>query len=279
MPPEKDATTATTGQDGQQDASQQQQASSADAQTTQDMVSRVEMEKVIGERQSAKDRARKAEEAVTELNKKLTAVPDAKRMEAFTEWETAQAEAAKKKALNEGDADALVETATADLRSQIQAKDTAIERQRNQLKGVLCEQALRKAAEASNAHSPDQVVALLRGRVQMQETPEGGFLPDFRSADSTPMYDGKGERVTDAGTFVSLFLGLPENANLVRSKAAPGSGAQPAGGQTNQDGIPANLEAYNALTPEERQAAAMKMTTEQRNAMLGLGTEKAQGFL
>ena len=121
---------------------------------------------------------------------------------------------------------------------------------------------------------PAQVVGLLRHRVQMEQQPDGTFVPVFRDSNGQAQYDGTGQRVTDADTFVRFYLGQPENANLVRSTAQPGSGARPPGGpaQPSGDSQPKTLEEFLLLPEDQRMEIAAKMPAEQRDKFLRLPT-------
>jgi hypothetical protein len=62
-----------------------------------------------------------------------------------------------------------------------------------------------------------------------------------------------------------------ENAMLMReldlAQAAPSGPARP----DEAGERPRSLEAFNALPPDERRAAALRMTSEERDALLGRG--------
>jgi len=113
-------------------------------------------------------------------------------------------------------------------------------------------------------------VALLRHRVQMVNR-DGRFEPDFIDSDGQPLYDGNGNRVADARSFVQLFLALPENANLIKAGASPGSGAKPGGVTSNPTGKPTSIAEWNALPQEKRDELAEEMTVEDWTRMGALG--------
>lgn len=226
----------------------------ADAQRGDDpageMVSRAELEKVIAQRQAAKTRARKAESRLAELETRLDAEPAPAPDQADREDADARA-----RALGE--------------------QNRKLQRQ---LTNVLRDQGLHAAAAAAGAVNPDQVVALLRPRVQMQEVADGRMRPMVLDDDGLPVADESGEPV-DMPTFVSLFLSLPENANLVRSAVTPGSGARPAGGAPALDGRPRSLEEFNDLPEPRRMQWAMELGPAKLRALLGLSRPGDRGFL
>jgi len=254
-----------TGQTEQQtDDSSQQQSDGDDKsrqQTAEDMVSRAELEKVIGERQANKERARTAEAALAEANAKLEGGPDADDLQAFNEWKAAQDGDAKAKAIADGDVTAIEDGIRAPMQAQLDAKETRIGALEGQLTAILRDSAVLDAALKAGAHTPAQVVALLRPRVKMVEE-AGKYVAQFTDIEGQPMYDGKGDRVADADAFVSLFLSLPENANLIKATATPGSGAKPGGVPPNPTGKPQTLDAWNALSPEQQSELGPQMTLE-----------------
>lgn len=283
--PTQDAPAVDPGQGPQQPGAAPQQPASGgpDGPKPQDpapeTVSRAEMEKVVGERQAAKERARKAEELSTELQKELGTMPLAEELDAFRKWNDDKNARAREKAIKDGDVEAIEKGVREPLQGKLAEKDQVIDRQGAQLKNILCDQALRKAAESANAHNPDQVVSLLRHRVKMEPADNGEFRPQFLAVSGVPACDDNGERITDAEGFVGQYLQLPENANLVKSSAKPGSGAAPAGGQVDPNRIPATLEEFNALPPEKKVEVSQKMTSAQRRDLAGVSKSADPGSL
>ena len=235
---------------------------------TPDTVSRAEMDKVIGERQAAKERARAADAAMAEMQKKLEAMPAPETMEAFTAWKLEQDAKAKTTAIESGDVAALESKIRDPLMKLMEAKDSRNAALKAQLTAILQGNALRSAAAAAGASNPEQVVTLLRGRVKMTETPSGDFQPMYLGEDGTQMYDGAAQPVKDASTFVKLFLAQPGNENLVPAHVTPGSGARPTGGTPNPTGKVQTLEQLAAMTPEQVSDAMASMTPEERRALL-----------
>ena len=272
------------GQEGQQPgaASQQPAAGSSDGgkdKGTPETVSRAELNTVIGERQAAKERARKAEEAIAEMQKKLEAMPAPEVLEQFNTWRADKSAQARDAAIKKGDVEAIEKGIREPLEGQVKALRGRNENLQAQLTSLLRDAALQDAAAQSGAHNPRQVVMLLRDRVRMAEQ-DGRFVPDFRDADGQPLYDGDAKRVTDASSFVRMFLALPDNANLVKAGAQPGSGARPPGGPANPpDGLPKTLADFNALPPEKRQEIAQKMTPDQRREFMGVKVPGKGGFM
>jgi len=263
------------GQPAGQPAGAPQQPPTGDpdgSKPAQDSVSRAELEKVIGERQSAKERARTLEQQLSQVGEQLKAMPDAESLKAFQEWKSQQDEATRQKAIDAGDVSTLERSIREPLVKKVEAQDKTIATLQGQLTGLLRDNDLRAAAAQANAINPSQVVMLLRDRVRMAPDESGQFVPQFFDADGRPLYDGNG-RVADARTFVSMFLGLPENANLVRAGAQPGSGAKPAGGA--QPSLPTSIAELNALSPEQRAEVTSKMKPEDW-ARMGLSGDAAK---
>ncbi len=215
-----------------------------------EMVSRAELEKVIAQRQAAKTRARKAEQQLVELEARIGA----------------------------GEAEASPDEGREDTRAQAQATEDENAQLKRQLTSVLRDQGLRAAAAAAGAVNPDQVVALLRPRVQMTLGEDGRLAPALLDEAGRPIADDDGA-VPDVQTFVGLFLSLPENANLVRAGATPGSGARPAGGASGPDTRPRSLDEFNGLSEERRMQWALELGPEKLRTLLGLGRSQDQGFL
>ena len=246
-----------------------------------DTVSRAELEKVIGERQAAKERSRTVEQQLAELQKNTKLGIDDEQYKVFQEWQTNRSQADKDKAIKTGDVQAIEDGVRKPLQEKLTAKDQRIVRLEGQLTSLLKNQALMVAATAANAVNPDQVVGLLQHRVRIvADAATGQFQPEFLGLDGeSRMYDGNGNPVTTAETFVKMYLGLPDNSNLVKAATAAGSGAKPTGGAADSRISPQTLEAYNALPVEERERIAKGMTPEQMKEFLGIPQPGKGGFL
>ena len=111
----------------------------APAEPARDTVSRAELEKVIRQRQEARQRAREAEAALATLG--------------------------------DGDPDG-----SDGIREQLARK---LRDRETQLAALLRDAQLRAAAAKAGAINPDQVVGLLRSRTRMDERPDGRLAPVF----------------------------------------------------------------------------------------------------
>jgi len=114
------------------------------------------------------------------------------------------------------------------------------------------------------------------------EDVQGQYVPQFVDDEGQPMFNRDGNRVAEPVEFVRLFLARPENANLVKTQMAPGSGAKPPGGpaQPPPDGLPMTLDQFKALSPEDRQAVAHKLTPEQMAKLVGAEKPQAdEGYI
>ncbi len=265
-------------------AAQQPQAGEPDgkqkAPEAQDVVSRAELEKVIGERQSLKERLRASDQRVAELQGDPRLKIEPERIKALDDLEAKQDAAARDKAMKEQDVEAIESRVREPMQKQIDALQTRGQVRNDQITALLKTQALKVAATAANAVIPDQVVGLLQDRVRMvEDAATGQFRPEYFDAENQPMYDGNGQRIADADTFVKAFLALPDNSNLVKANTPPGSGAQPTGGPTNNRGAPTSVEAFNALPEAERAEAAQSMTAEQIDAAAGVVKAGTAGHL
>ena len=263
MPDESDEIAAETQPDAHQDAAPQPGGMKPDEAPVEDagadapaddgrareMVSRAELEKVIAQRQAAKARAREAEQKLAELEGRL----------------------------NGGGADASPGEDREDDATTLTALQDENLQLKRQLTSVLRDQGLRAAASAAGAINPDQVVALLRPKVQMDLAEDGRLAPSFLGEDGRPIADD--EAVPDLQTFVGLFLSLPENANLVKANTTPGSGARPAGRAAEPLTRPRSLEEFNGLPEADRMQWALEMGPERLRTLLGLGRPQDQGFL
>lgn len=244
-------------------------------------VSKADLDDAIGRRQAALDRARTAEADLAEANKKLAEVPSPDELSAYQAWKADADAQERDAAIKKGDVESLEAKIREPLVAQIKAKDEKIASLEGQLTTVLVDAALSTAATDAGAHNPEQVVALLRPRVQMKATETGQYVPQFMDVDGQAAFDANGQRVADAGVFVKLFLALPENANLVTATLSPGSGAQPPGAppQPQQAGMPRTLEEFNALPAEKKAEVARSMTPEQRQAFLGVQQPAKGGYI
>jgi len=251
------------------------------AEGTRDTVSRVELERVIGERQAAKERARLAEERARKLEEDLSRLsqnqPGKDEIEEFRKWKTEAETHAREKAMKTGDVEIIERKARQPLEAQLQSVNQRLTARDEQLARLLRDQALKDAALRANAHNPDQVVALLRHRVKMTEK-DGQFLPEFLDNEGQPVYDAAG-RITDPNVFVQFFLAQPENANLVRSPFQAGSGAKPQGSAASNVPKPRTIDEFNALSPEQRKKASLEMTPQERKAIMGVTYQPGEGFL
>ncbi len=257
MPQEHDDTAAPPGP-VVQDAAAAIDAASAGldephAEPAGDVVPRAELEKVIGERQAAKQRARKAEQQLAAMQ-----TPDA-------DGEAPDGEplAGDVKPVAGEDADAL--------RQKLLARES-------QLAAVLRDQQIRRAAAGAGALNPDQVVGILRSRVVMTEQADGALAATFLDEQGRVLLADDGAPV-DAEAFVERFLADAANANLLSPSSSPGSGARPMGGVVESVGAPSTLAEFHSLPPDQRRAAAMRMSRRQREAMMGVVRPGSDGYL
>ena len=232
-----------------------------------DVVSRAELDKVIRERQLAKQRAREAQAELATLRARLHSTDNA-------------AEPARQDQPAEPAPDgAAVPSKPSDVEAQqLSALTEKLRAREIQLAGVLRDKRLEAAATAAGALNPAQVVSILRPRVQMAASEEGQFFPRILDAGGRPLLDDNGP-VTDVEAFVEAFLREPANANLVKASSSPGSGARPAGGAAHSEPACRTLTSFNALEPEKRRAMALKMSKRQRQAMLGIAAPDRAGYL
>ncbi len=247
------------------DASQQASSGDADAPQTPggETVSRAELNKVVAQRQAAKEKARRLAEEVEALRAQLdggdagggTDAPDAE------------------------DIAAIERRVRQPLEQHLQHLRGHKDALQQRLADLLRDQQLRSAAVRARAINPEQVVALLRDRVRLGETDDGEPALEFLDEAGQPLLDGE-RPVTDANRVVSDFLARPENANLVRPNVIPGSGARQAGGGGSAgEDLPRTRREFLALPSDERQAAAARMTRAQRDAILGRGGRDDGGYL
>ncbi|HUS92092.1 MAG TPA: hypothetical protein VM695_09595 [Phycisphaerae bacterium] len=245
----------------------------------EEAVSRAEFNKVVAQRQATKERLRELTAEVERLLGRLGAVPSDDELNAFRRWQQLQADAGIGPDQQGRDLQAIAGSVRGPLTERIEELRGRKEALERRLTDLLRDQLLRVAAARADAINPEQVIALLRGRVRMTETADGQYAPQFLEAEGRPASDGAGP-VTDAQQFVSVFLSRPENANLVRSTVVPGSGARQAGGAAaTMDFIPRSRAEFLALPPEQRRAVAARMTRPQRDAVLGRGPAAGGGYL
>lgn len=289
-------TSIPSGQDGSpgsepDGASQQSPPAAVDAAGTPDApaapappadktYTKAEYDEVVASRHAAKERARTADEQVAALNQQLGGMPPAEELEAFRTWKSDKAARERDKAIEKGDLEAIEKGIRGPLEEQIAGKDTRITGLESQLTIVLRDQALLKAATAHNAIDPETVVALLRNRVKMEPTDDGRFVPSFLDEQGKALYDGKAQRVTDADTFVKLYLANPKRSYLVRTTVAPDSGAKRHGGGTDAAaGQVTTLDQYKALTPDQQVKALETMTDENLRAIITSGKPPTHNIL
>jgi len=235
-----------------------------------DVISRAEFNKVVGQRQTAKEKVRQLTAQVDQLTARLSRTDEQDEPITLPDGK-ADSQATDLQAIEErlpGPVKAHIE----DLRGR---KETLEKR----LADLLGDQELRVAAARAHAINPDQVVALLRGRVRMIEAADGRFEAHFLTSDGQAALDGD-KPMRDARHFVDTFLALPDNANLVRSTVTPGSGARQAGGaMTHVDPMPQSKAEFLALPPSQRLTVANRMTRQQRDGILGRGSADEGGYL
>jgi hypothetical protein len=245
-----------------------------------EMVCRAEFNKVVGQRQAAKEKVRQLTAELEQLSARLRAAPGQEELDAFQEWkrlrqasdaaEGQPASSSSQQAERQAQAGGSTVLATSDS----SARKDALERR---LMDLLRDQELRAAAVRAHAINPEQVVALLRDRVRMVQTPDGRLEPEFLDPGEPP---AGGQGPQDAQALVGLFLSRAENANLVRSMVTPGSGARQAGGlATHLDFMPRSKAEFLSLPSDQRLAVANRMTRQQRDAILGRTGSDGGGYL
>ncbi len=234
------------------------------------VISRAEFNKVVGQRQTAKEKVRQLTAQVDQLLARLSR-PDEQDEGRTLPDSKADSQATDLQAIEERLPDP-VKAHIEDLRGR---KETL----ENRLADLLADQELRVAAARARAINPDQVVALLRDRVRMIETATGRFEAHFLAHDGQAALDGD-KPIRDAQRFVETFLAMPENTNLVRSTVTPGSGARQAGGaMTHMDPTPQSKAEFLALPPSQRLTVANRMTRQQRDSILGRGSADEGGYI
>jgi len=230
------------------------------AEAAADVVSRAEFNKVVGQRQTAKEKVRNLTAQVDDLLARLG---------------DPAGQAGQAGPGTDQDIENLPEAAKAHIR-ELRGRKEALE---SRLTDLLAERELRAAAVRGHAINPDQVVALLRSRVRMVEASDGRFEARFIDGAGQLAMDGD-EPVRDARRFVEAFLAMPENANLVRSTVLPGSGARQAGAAaTPADPVPLTKAEFLALPPSQRLAVANRMSRRQRDGLLGRTLADGGGYI
>jgi hypothetical protein len=247
-----------------------------------EMVSRAEFNKVVGQRQAAKEKVRQLTAQVDQLLSRL-----GQTSEQQNRLDLQDSRPGRHSAEKEGRADAqaadlqaIQEHLPAPVKAHVEALRGRKEMLEKRLADLLADQELRVAAARANAINPDQVVALLHGRVRMVETAAGRYEAHFTAPDGQTAIDGGSKPIRDARHFVDTFLALPENANLVRSTVIPGSGARQAGGvMTHMDPMPQSKAEFLALPPSQRLTVANRMTRQQRDSILGRSSADEGGYI
>ena len=246
-----------------------------------DVVSRAEFSKVVSQRQAAKEKVRQLTAQVDQLLARLGHMSEQQDRRALQDSKAGRQSAEREKPADGQAADlqAIQEHLPAPVRSHVEALRGRKEMLEKRLADLLADQELRVAAARANAINPDQVVALLRGRVRMVETADGRYEAHFTAPDGQAAIDG-GKPIRGARHFVDTFLALPENANLVRSTVIPGSGARQAGGvMTHMDPMPQSKAEFLALPPSQRLSVANRMTRQQRDSILGRSSADDGGYI
>ena len=245
----------------------------------QSVVSRAEFNKVVGQRQAAKEKVRHLSTEVEQLLARFHAMPGEEELKVFQEWKDSQQKAGGIPAHQGQDVEAIADRVRQPLEARIEELRGRKDALKRRLTDLLRDQELRVAAARANAINPEQVVALLRDRVRITETDDGQYAPEFVDGSGQPAFVGS-ERVTETKRFVDQFLSMPENANLVRSTVTPGSGAKQSGGMAiNTDLVPRTKVEFLALSPDQRRRVANRMTGRQRDVLLGKSSTDGGGYL
>lgn len=233
-------------------------------------VPRAEFDKVVAQRQAAKEKARQLAAVARDLAGRLAGPLAA----------PAAASAADADASAADDAEFLdLEAIHGRLREPLQRRLAALQAEnaaaRRRLMELLRDQAVRTAAARAGAINPDQVVVLLRDRVAAADAGAGPDGPASAAGASAG-----GDSPAGVRQLVEQFLRQDENANLVGCSVAAGSGARQAGGPgVHVDNLPRTRAEFLALPSEQRAAAALRMTRQQRDELLGRNAQRAEGYL
>jgi BMFP domain-containing protein YqiC len=266
-----------------------------------DVVSRAEFNKVVGQRQTAKEKVRQLTAQVDQLLSRLGRMteqqasgPQGGRLDlqdGKPGRQPRQALGPQGGPQGPADGETPADSQAADLqavqerlpdpvKAHLEALRGRKEMLEKRLADLLADQELRVAAARANAINPDQVVALLRGRVRMIETADGRYEANFTAPDGQAAIDAGNKPIRDARHLVDAFLALTENANLVRSTVIPGSGARQAGGvMTHTDPMPQSKAEFLALPQSQRLTVANRMTRQQRDTILGRSSADEGGYI
>ena len=190
------------------------------------MVSQSEVDKII-EKRLARERAK--------YEKKYAGIdPDSAR-KLIEEQEQQELERQKQR----GEFDKI-------LKDTVDKKDAEIVKYKKELTATRIDDALLGAAAKQSAIKPDQVVNLLRSKVQLGEDGK----PEIIGDNNAPMYNDKGELLS-IDDYVGKFL--DDNPHF-RSATPSGSGSTGAvGGNTKKT---FNLSELNMTDPKDREAYA-----------------------
>ena len=260
-----------------------------------DVVSRAEFNKVVGQRQTAKEKVRQLTAQVDQLLSRLGRMTeqqasgpqgggldlqDGKPGRQSRQGSQGSADGETPADPQAADLQAVQEHLPDPVKAHVEALRGRKEMLEKRLADLLADQELRVAAARAHAINPDQVVALLRGRVRMIETADGRYEANFTEPDGQAAIDAGNKPIRDARHFVDAFLALPENANLVRSTVIPGSGARQTGGvMTHVDPMPQSKAEFLALPPSQRLNVANRMTRQQRDTILGRSSADEGGYI
>jgi len=247
-----------------------------------DVVSRAEFNKVVSQRQAAKEKVRQLTAQVDQLLARLGRTSEQQDRLALQDSKAGRQSAERERPADAQATDLQViqEHLPAPVKADVEALRGRKEMLEKRLANLLADQELRVAAARANAINPDQVVALLHGRVRMVETADGRYEAHFTAPDGQAAIDGGSKPIRDARHFVDTFLALPENANLVQSTVIPGSGARQAGGvMTHMDPMPQSKAEFLALPPSQRLTVANRMTRQQRDSILGRSSADEGGYI
>ena len=274
-----------TGQGGQQtdDSSQQQSSGDADAsqnqQQDEDMIPRSELQDVVKQRQSLKGQLGEVQGKLDDALVRTAKIPSDEDLQLLAEIKAERAEENKKKALKDGDADAIAAAARKPLELENQAQAKEITSLQGQLSTLLRDRALDDAIEASEHKPPDRrlVRDALYPRIKMV-LKDGNYAAQFIGDDGMDLYDANG-KVTDMNVFVNSYLA--EHPTLCAATANAGSGAKPAGGQqqTGDEVLPTTTEEFNALDDEQKAKAVEKLGAAGIKALAGAGQKAISNTL
>ncbi len=132
------------------------------------------------------------------------------------------------------------------LKETVDKKDAELSKMKIELTKTRIDDALIKAASEQQAIKPDQVVNLLRGKVQLGEDGK----PEIIGDNNAPMYNDKGELVT-IDEYVGKFLDDNPHFRVANPSGSGSSGN--VGGATPK---PFNLADLDMTNPKDRQRYA-----------------------